>query len=400
VLVGAASAVAHARLLRGHGVAYHDLAVRWSELIAFKRTFTDPVPRQREHAFARDGIDTFHGAARFVDSKTIASGNERLEARNIVIASGALPRPLDISGQQHLATSDDFLELRELPRRIAFVGGGFIALELAHIARHAGADVIVLQRGERLLRPFDRDLVDLLTAKTRKLGIDVRLATTVLAIDKVNDRYDVRTAHAGTESTIEADLAVHAGGRAPAIEALDLDAGNVAHRDGRLELNEFLQSTSNASVYAAGDAAEYGPPLTPVAGADGRLVAANILDGNHMRADYTVVPSVVFTTPPLAAVGMRPEDAERAGLRFRVHQADTSTWYSSRRVNETAAAYKVLVEEPSGRILGAHLLGPYADEVINVFAVALRAHLSANDLMSMTFGYPTSASDIAYMLEP
>lgn len=399
VLVGAAAAVAQARNLRGKGIAEHELRLRWPELMAFKRSFTDPVPQQRKESFERNGIDALHGRARFVAPRTIEVGAERLEARYVLIAAGATPMKLGIAGEEHLATSDDFLELRTLPRRIAFVGGGFIALEFAHIARHAGAEVVVLEHGPRLLQPFDSDLVEQLGRKTRELGIDVRVETAVRAIEAARGGgYRVRTESANREATVEAELVVHAAGRVAALETLDLDAGSVAHNDGRLELNEFLQSRSNASVYAAGDAASRGPPLTPVAGADGRLVAANLLEGNCTKVDYAVVPSVVYTTPPLASVGLGVHDAEQRGLRFRVHEADTAEWYSNRRLNETAAGFKVLVEEPAGKILGAHLLGPHADEVINVFAVAMRAELSATDLKRMTFAYPTSGSDIAYML--
>ena len=167
---------------------------------------------------------------------------------------------------------------------------------------------------------------------------------------------------------------------------------------GRLKLNEFLQSISNPAVYAAGDAAAMGPLLTPVAAHDGYIVATNLLKGNQRQPDYRGVPSVVFTVPPVASVGLQEEAAREQGLKFQVKHQKTSDWYTARRVNEGYAGYKILIEEDSDRILGAHLIGPHAEEVINLFALAIRSDLRAKDLKTMIWAYPTAASDIPYML--
>ena len=185
----------------------------------------------------------------------------------------------------------------------------------------------------------------------------------------------------------------------PDLENLNLDTAGVQYSRDGVHVNEYLQSVSNPKVYAAGDcAATPGPPLTPVAGYEGRIVAANLLEGNRTTADYTAIPSVVFTTPPLARVGLTEEEARSAGLQFTTRYEDTATWYSSRRVGETASAFKVLAEKGSGRLLGAHLLGPHADETINLFALAMRAGVTADRFKQMLWAYPTHASDTAYML--
>jgi len=164
-------------------------------------------------------------------------------------------------------------------------------------------------------------------------------------------------------------------------------------------VNEYLQSISNPAVYAAGDAAETaGLPLTPVAALEGKVVAANLLNGNKVRPNYSGTATVAFTLPPIAAVGLSEDEARKQGLKFRVNHQDTSSWYSSRRVGEQYSASKVLVEEGTGKILGAHLLGPSADEMINVFALAIRRGLTAEDLKDALFAYPTHASDLAYMV--
>ena len=186
-------------------------------------------------------------------------------------------------------------------------------------------------------------------------------------------------------------------GRVPDLD-LNLSAAGIAVENGRVALNEFLQSVSNPAVYAAGDAAAKGPPLTPVSGHDGKVIAANLLEGNRHRPDYRGVPSVAFSLPPIAAVGMSEAAARAAGLAFRVNCQNVPDWYTARRIGETVYGYKTLIEEGSGRILGAHLVGPHVDEVINLFALAIRHDLTAEDLRRTIFAYPTGASDIGSML--
>ena len=197
----------------------------------------------------------------------------------------------------------------------------------------------------------------------------------------------------------EAEMVVHAAGRTPDLDDLDLPAAGVQRETRGVQVNEFLQSVSNPIVYAAGDAAAGGgAPLTPVAGYQSRVVAANLLEGNLHKTDYTGMASAVYTVPPLAMVGLQEDAARRQGLRFRVHQGDSGHWYSSRRVNESCSAFKVLVEEKTDRILGAHLLGEQAAEHINLFALAVRCGLRAGDLKGALFTYPMHCSDTQYML--
>lgn len=253
MLVGGAAVIDHARRMRGKGVA-STARIDWPELMAFKRSFTDPVPQKHKELYAAKGIDAFEGRARFTGPSTLEVDGAPLEARHVLIAVGAEPVRLGIPGEDHLATSELFLELAALPRRIVLVGGGYIAAELSHIAARAGAKVTVLQRAERMLTAFDTDLVDLLMEKSRGLGIEVRTRTKVEAVDKAQDGFSIRATSAGQSLRFEADLVVHAAGRKPDLETLNLGTANVAMQDGKLELNEYLQSVSNPAVYAAGDA--------------------------------------------------------------------------------------------------------------------------------------------------
>jgi glutathione reductase (NADPH) len=399
VLVGAAEAFDWARRMKGKGIQAAKLQIDWPELMRFKRSFTEPVPKRREDGFAKAGVAAFHGRARFTGPTTVQVGEETLEGGYVVIAAGEVPADLDIPGTEHLTTSDQFLDLNELPRRILFIGGGYIAFEFAHVAARVGSQITVLHRGPRPLPLFDPDLVDQLVERTRELGIDVHLGTEAIAIQKSSTQLIVQALAFGETSTFQTDMVVHAAGRVPEIKDLNLDAAGIEWENQGVRVNEFLQSVSNPSVYGAGDAAASGgPPLAPVASYEGLIVAANLLKGNHQRPNYLGIPSVVFTIPQLSAVGLSERGAHEQNLKFKVKKEMTSTWYSSRRVAEAYSGYKVLVEEDTDRILGAHILGSDAGEVINLFALAIRSGMRATDLQHMLFAYPTSGSNMTRML--
>ncbi|PWU05537.1 MAG: NAD(P)/FAD-dependent oxidoreductase, partial [Terriglobia bacterium] len=190
----------------------------------------------------------------------------------------------------------------------------------------------------------------------------------------------------------------HAAGRKPQLEALHLAAADVDATPRGVTVNEFLQSPSNPRVYAAGDAANSGAALTPMAGYQGRVAAANLLHGNHEQVNYAGFASSVFTIPPLAAAGLTEQAARERGLDFEVHYADTAGWYSSRRIAEDCSAYKTLIERTTGRLLGAHILGVAAEEHINLFALAIRHGLTADDIKAPLYAYPSHGSDTQYMV--
>lgn len=397
LLVSGASAYDHARRMHGKGIA-GEVRIDWPELMAFKRAFTDPVPRKHEQTYAERGITTFHGMARFTGRNRIVVAGTTIEARHFLIATGARPATLGIPGEEHLITNEEFLSLEALPHRMVMVGGGYIAAEFSHIAARAGAQVIILQRAARMLTHFEPELVSWLTERFEDIDIGVRTRTIVNGIEKTPSGYQVYATSADQPIKIETDTVVHAAGRVPALDHLDLDVAGVAVEDGRLHLNEFLQSVSNPAVYAAGDAAAVGPPLTPVSSHDARVVVANLLEGNRHKPDYRGVPSVAFTIPPIAAVGLSEAEARRQGRTFRMQHQRASDWFTARQAAESVYGFKVLVEEGTDRVLGAHLVGPHVEEVINLFAIAIRNELTAAALKNTIFAYPTGASDIGYML--
>ena len=404
VLAGAATVLDWQHRMTGSGIE-GDARIDWRALMRFKRTFTGPVPARTEAAFEKAGIVTFHGGARFTaDDRmvvTAADGSVReIHALHFVIASGATPVPLHIPGEEHVRTSTDFLELDELPARIAFVGAGYISFEFAHIVQRAGSHAVVLGRGAPLAH-FDQDLVQRLVAHSISVGIDLRTGVDVTAIEKHGNGYRVHVATDSGTAVIETDLVVHGAGRIPKTKQLDLELGHVdVDKRGAIVVNEFMQSTTNPRVYAAGDCAlsQGSLPLTPVAGHEGIIVASNLLHGNTKLPDYRGIPSVVFTEPPLATVGLTEAEARHQGLDIRVKCGDTAGWFSNRRVQEPTAMFKTIVDNNTDHVLGAHLLGPDATDVINIFALAVRHEVTASELKHMIYAYPTSSSDVSYML--
>jgi glutathione reductase (NADPH) len=266
------------------------------------------------------------------------------------------------------------------------------------VAARAGADVTILHRGARPLEGFDADLVELLVRRTRTLGIRIELDSEVLGLESDHGAVVVRARQHGIERRFGADMAVHSAGRVPELDDLELDTAGVKREKRGVVVNEYLQSVSNAAVYAGGDAAASGPPLTPKADHDAAVLVSNLLEGNRRAVNYDGIASAVFTIPPLASAGLTEDAARAAGLTFRTSWHDTSGWFNTRRVGETASGFKVLVEEGTGRILGAHILGPNAAEVINLFAIAIRLRIPADELKQVIFAYPTSGSDIRFML--
>ena len=290
---------------------------------------TDPVPAQTGERCGQAGVVLFHGRARFVGPTTVEVGADRLIGRHVLIATGAMPMPLPFPGREHVATSEQFMELAELPRRIVFVGGGYISFEFAHVAAQAGAQITILHRGPRPLEAFDPDLVDLLVKRTRELGMAVELSTEVRGVERNGGGCTVRATREGREQRFEADLVVHGAGRIPELDDLDLEAAGVKREARGVTVNQYLQSMSNPAVYAAGDAAASGPPLSPVASHHVDVVTTNLLQGNRVTPNYEGLASAVFTIPPLASAGLSEAAARQKGLKFRSHWQDTSQWLST-----------------------------------------------------------------------
>lgn len=368
VLVGLAHVLALNKQLEGKGIAT-SATYSWKDLIQFKKSFTEPKIPKTEAGLKEAGVATYHGSAKFIFENTIQVNENILRAEKFVIANGAKPRELNIPGEDLLIDSTAFLELEELPKDILFVGGGYIAFEFAHIVSQFGAKATILHRGERPLKNFDADLVKLLVKASEESGIQIKLNTEVKSITKENNRFIVHAIQEGKEVNFSTSLSVHAAGRTADIEDMGLEKLGVIVNKNGIAVNEYMQSVSNPNIYSCGDANDKGLPLTPVGGKEAVVLSSNLLKGNHLKIDYGHIPSNVFSLPPLAAVGLTEDAAKIQKLNYRVNYEETTGWYASKRLNEPVTAFKVLIDNETDLILGAHLLGNNAEETINIFAV-------------------------------
>ena len=396
VLVGASEIVARSSGLAGNGI-HEKSEISWRDLMRFKRTFTEPVSSEVKESLSAAGIDLALGTARFVDENAMEVDGKTLTGDRICIAVGARPRKLNIPGEDQIITSDQFLDLDHIPSRVVFIGSGYISFEFAHVAARAGAQVTILHRSGQVLKGFDPQLVDMIMAASREIGIQIHDNAPVRAVEYKNGMLMIGTGNHGFEEVL-ADMAVHGAGRVPAVERLNLRAGGVDVTEKGISVNSYMQSTSNPSVYVAGDVAATPLPLTPTASLEATVAARNILEGNRLQVDYSGIPSVVFTYPPLARVGMLEHQLKDRNVGFDKRFEDTSSWFSSKRIGLNQAGAKVLISKASRKILGAHILGNHAEEVINVFALAIRLGLTVDDLKQTVWTYPSSIYEIKNLL--
>lgn len=399
VLVGAARVVDAAERFSAQGVTPGSIGLDWKALMGFKRTFTDPVPHEMETSFTAAGIQTFSGPVRFTGTRTLVVGETDIEAGHILIASGAVPAPLDIPGEEHLVTSEEFLNWDHLPDRVLFVGGGYISMEFAHVALRAGAHVSVLHRDAHPLPGFDAELVEHLLTASQDRGLVMHRHTEVVGIRAGKNGLVVEARQNGVPREFVADAVVHGAGRVPDLAHLELESAHVAYGSKGVTVDERLQSPTNPAVYAAGDAAATpGRPLTPVASMEGNRVADVLLGLDRPAPDYTGIPTILYTIPALASVGLREDEARHAGYPVTVHRHDMSGWYTARQQLAPVAGSAVLVQQDTDKILGAHVLGPHAESLINIFSLAIRLGIPASILRQHPFAYPTGASDLTYLL--
>jgi len=220
----------------------------------------------------------------------------------------------------------------------------------------------------------------------------------VKAVAKRGRRLVVTFEQDGATRTIRADRVVNGAGRVADVDTLDLAAGNVRLSDGRIELDDYMRSTSNPAVYVCGDALWSAPQLSPVATYGGRLVGRNIVEGPVAKPDYSNVPSCVFTVPALASVGLTEAKAREGGRAIKVETNDMRDWLSSRTFNEKVAWAKVISEEGSGRILGAHMVGHGSEELIHLFTFAMKFGITTSDFRETVYAFPTYANDVKSMV--
>ncbi|MBC1411179.1 NAD(P)/FAD-dependent oxidoreductase [Listeria welshimeri] len=390
VLIGAAEARNLSTRLRGKGIK-QAASISWQDLMAFKETFVEDVPESRLESFQEAGIETFFGQAIFQDSHTLQVGKDLLNAEKIVIATGAVPSSLKVEGQEYIQNSDDFLSLKELPESVVFIGGGYISFEFASIALAAGREVHIIHHNSEPLKKFDPDFVAALVSNMKEEGVHFHFDIDITKIVKNNGKLHI---DGKNNFSLNTDLIIGATGRTPNIAHLALEKANIDYTKKGITVNEKMQTVNNEHIYACGDvAASKGAPLTPVVSMEALLVAKNIL-GKDEKINYPAIPSVVFTSPKLASIGISMEEANANPEKYQIKSHDTTNWYTYKRTNEQLALAKIIEDRETGQIRGAHFLSEEADYMINYIAILMKASLTLADLNSVIFAYPSPASDL------
>lgn len=397
VLVAAAASLDAISKASAHGISVGEAKLDWSALIDRKSEMIDFIPGAMQGLAEKRG-DVYAGDARFTGPNSIRVGESELSARNIIIATGSKTRPLPIPGAELMITSDEVLSQREQPGEIVFIGGGVIALEFSHVYARAGTNVTILEVMPQLLPRLDADLVAQLQTATEALGVSVHTGVSVSAVREADGRREIVFEQDGETRTITADQVINGAGRIANVDGLDLEAADIAHDGVRIDVAPHLQSTSNPAVWVAGDALVHTAQLSPVATHEGQMVARNILNGTTEAPDYTALPSSVYTVPSLATVGLTEAAARETGAEIRVTSNDMTGWFSGKSYAETAAWAKIIIDTKTDRILGAHLIGHNADDLVHTFALAMKHGITAGSLKETIFAYPSFSSDIKNLL--
>jgi glutathione reductase (NADPH) len=398
VLVAAAQVLDQIERAPMHHIAVGTPKLDWQKLIERKETFVAGVPGEFKKSLENREITLIEGRARFTGANQVTVDDQVLTADNIVIATGSVARTLPIPGWNHTITSDDILDMSEQPDSMVFIGGGVIAMEFSHVLARAGTRVTILEALPDLLPRLDRDVVTVLQAETERLGVEIITDVKVGEIKPADEGFTVVFEKDGKTLERTATLIANGTGRVADVDGLDLDAAEIAHDRGRIDVTDHLRSTSNPAVYVAGDALWSTAQLSPVASYEGRIVGKNLLEEDSAIPDYAYFPSAIYTVPALASVGLTEAEATEKGLAFDTKVNDMTSWRSARTYAETAAFAKVLVEDGTGKILGAHMLGHGAEEVIHLFSLAISHGITAEDLAGRVYAYPTFTSDLKFLV--
>jgi len=272
-------------------------------------------------------------------------------------------------------------------------------MEFCYMLSTLGCEVTMIEVGDSPLTQFDSFLVEKLTKVLEKNGVKFMFNTTPISIEKLKKNLKLTYEKGGKTKTIKARKIFNTAGRVPAVEKLDLENAGIKADESGVLVNDFMQSISNENVYACGDVSSKSLPLTPLSGLQGYIAGHNIINGNSKEFENPLVPSVVFTKPQLASVGYSEEEAKSRYKNVIVYKGDTSDWYSSKKENADAYAYKVIVNERTQKIVGANLLSSQANETINILTLAMNEGLTIRDFKKQIFTYPSYTNDLKSMLK-
>ena len=385
----------------GFGWSLPEARFDWAALIANKDREIDRLEGIYEKLLATAGVKVFHGHARLLDPHTVEVGDQRITARTILVATGGKPTfPLE-PGWEHGISSNDAFHLERLPRRVVIAGGGFIAVEFAGIFNGLGSEVTLIYRGPQILRGFDDDVRNTLAGEMVKKGIAVVVETTIDRIEKrpIEGNEDGLLLHLSDGSTLEADVAMAATGRKPNVENMGLEAVGVAtDRNGAIRVDAYSK-TSVDNIYAVGDVTDR-INLTPVAIQEAMAFVDTVFRNRPRAMDHADVPSAVFSHPPVGTVGLTELQARERHGALEIYRSIFRPLKHTLSGRDEKTMMKLIVAQDSQRVVGVHMVGLDAPEIVQGMAVAIKAG-ATKQVFDATVGiHPTAAEEFVTMRDP
>jgi glutathione reductase (NADPH) len=383
---------------RGYGWSIEGATFSWPALIANKNREIARLSKVYSDGFARVGIDVIEGTAKLVDAHTVAIGERRVTAQNILVATGGWPVKPAIPGIEHAITSNEAFELPELPKRILMVGGGYVAVEFAGIFHGLGSEVTLSYRGEQILRGFDDDVRQHLHDEMAKKGVSILLESTVSSIARRADGALEVSLRGLSGNSLVCDAVMFATGRTPNTARLGLEEiGVKLDEEGGVVVDRFCRS-SVANIFAAGDVTNR-IALTPVAIREGAAVAMTLFGGAETPVDLDDVPSAVFSQPPVGTVGLSETQAVEKLGRVDIYKASFRPLRHTLSGRDERTLVKLVVDAATQRVAGAHMVGADAPEIIQGIALAVKAGLTKAQFDATVGIHPTAAEEFVTLRE-
>ncbi|MFT6615003.1 MAG: glutathione reductase (NADPH) [Halopseudomonas sp.] len=382
----------------GYGWNIGETDFTWSRLLENKNREITRLNGIYRNLLSSAGVTLFDGRARFVDSHTVAVGDKTYTAERILIATGGWPHIPPFPGSEHVISSNEVFFLETLPKRVLVVGGGYIAIEFASIFHGLGCDVTQAYRGNLFLRGFDLSIREHIATTMKAKQLDLRFNTNVRSIERNAD--GVLTVTLTDDAILETDLVLYATGRRPNIKGLGLETTQVSlDSQGFVEVDKDYQTT-DPSIFAIGDVTDT-MQLTPVALAEGMALARRLFKPEEYRpVDYRDIATAVFCIPNVAALGLTEEQARKEGYSLAIYESRFRPMRNTLAGRGEESLMKMVVDKQTDRVLGVHMIGPEAGEIIQGMAIALKAG-ATKAMFDATLGiHPTAAEEFVTMRVP